>query len=87
MKFATEQYIGEVTRFTSELAALNEMLDAFAGAMREKLREKYHEGRGGWDSEEWSRGQIATALAAHVEKHDWVDVANFAMFLWNREEP
>ena len=68
------------------LHALDALLTAFTAEMRKKLIRKFTEGRTGWDDPEWTEDQIMQALREHVEKEngDMVDVANFAMFLWNR---
>lgn len=66
--------------------ALNTCVDAFAAEMKRKLVKKFLEGRTGWDDPNWTNEQIMQALKEHVDKPngDMVDVANFAMFRWNR---
>lgn len=62
-------------------------VDAFAGAMKEKLVAARAKGRGGWDGDEPGMQQrLSNMLRAHVEKGDPRDVANFAMFLHQRGE-
>lgn len=59
----------------------DDVVDAFAAAMKEKLAQARAKGRGGWQTcppEELSR-----MLREHVEKGDPRDVANFCMFLWS----
>lgn len=59
----------------------------FAEAMRTKLDQKRHEGRGGWnDREAVTAEQLSEMLRRHVEKGDPVDVANFCMMLHQRGE-
>lgn len=82
-------------RFTKETArtpydcgegkSLEMLVDAFAEAMKAKLRKKILEGYKGWDDPKWTREKIVEALKAHLEKGDPVDIANFAAFIWNRE--
>jgi len=63
-------------------------VDLFAAAMKEKLARKRQEGRGGWeDKEACPPGHLQKLLVEHLAKGDPVDVANFAMMLWSREEP
>lgn len=71
----------------SELDAINACVDDFATEMKEKLKAKYFNGYHGWDDEEWTPEMIRTALIDHLYKPngDMVDVANFAMFMWNRK--
>lgn len=55
-------------------------------AMREKLREKREEGRGGWHRPDDTPIQdLYTQLHEHFDKGDMIDVANLAMMVWNRE--
>lgn len=72
-------------RFTTdETEILDRCVDAFAEAMKLKLRQKADEGSYGWDDDGWPVSDIVNALDDHVKKGDFVDVANFAMFAWNR---
>lgn len=60
-------------------------VDRLADAMKAKLAQKRHEGRSGWnDPDECSTKDLAEQLRRHVAKGDPVDVANFAMMLFNR---
>jgi len=57
-----------------------------AQAMRQKLKEKRLEGRYGWaDQDVCSTGMLRRMLRSHSKKRDMVDVANFAMMIYNRE--
>ena len=59
----------------------------FAKAMSEKMKRKREEGRcGWWDIINVRDETLREMLIAHVEKDDWVDVANFAMMLFFREK-
>lgn len=70
----------------SSQKALYAMVDEFARQMKDKLFKKFLEGKSGWDDPSWTEEQIMEALKEHVRKdnRDMVDVANLAMFLWNR---
>ena len=70
------------------LTALNAMVDAFGKEMKDKLREKYLEGREGWDMPEaCPTAFLQRALREHCARGDMVDVANFAAMIWNRQQP
>ena len=93
MKYSTKKYtnpcncrsVGECNHnMFSWAIALDECADAFNKAMKEKLRKKFLEGKDGWDSEDWEIEDIKLQLINHIEKGDFVDVANFAMFAWNK---
>lgn len=61
-------------------------VDKFAKAMKAKLAKKRAEGYGGWDNpDECTVRYLAGLLAAHIEKGDPVDIANFAMMLFHRK--
>lgn len=67
------------------------MVDAFVGAMLDKLRRKQLDGWVGWDdSKEYPDGVFHTRLLSHLSRAmngdaaQWVHVANFAMFCWWR---
>lgn len=63
-------------------------VERFQAAMLTKLAKKRHEGRGGWNRENECRiGYLRQLLAEHVDKGDPVDIANFCMMIWNRENP
>lgn len=69
-------------KHTSIVAAV----DAFAAEMKEKLLHKKREGWSGWSHTDFGPDCRAKMLK-HIVKGDPVDVANFAMFLWNLDEP
>lgn len=59
----------------------------FASVMKAKLAKKRAEGRSGWnDRDQCPAERLSSMLRAHVAKGDPVDVGNFAMMLWNRDE-
>ena len=69
-------------------------LRRFTEAMNAKLAKKRDEGRGGWHCNPSVYGDRGTSverlkemLHDHIKKGDMVDIANFAMMIWNREHP
>jgi hypothetical protein len=61
-------------------------VDRFAIAMKDKLAKKRGEGRAGWDDEEYCPVEwLKQEMKRHSLKGDPVDVGNFAMMIWNRE--
>jgi hypothetical protein len=62
-------------------------VDAFAAAMKAKLAEARAKGRGGWqDKDDCPQQRLSDMLRAHVAKGDPRDVANFCIFLHQRDE-
>jgi hypothetical protein len=60
----------------------------FTDAMTDKLSRKRDEGREGWnDPDECSIEDLCVMLADHIKKGDMVDIANFCMMIWNRNNP
>lgn len=68
-----------------ERAALCTMVNAFSSEMGKKLLRSLDRGKRGWDDPSWEREEAIAQLLEHVKKGDMVDVANFAMFIWNME--
>ena len=64
---------------------LSELVAKGAQQMLLKLKEKQEEGRSGWDDQTNYRG-MWQQLELHASRRDWIDVANFALFLWNLEK-
>lgn len=94
-EFHAERFFGVVVDFWFEFdmpldpeeKALCVMVDAFAAAMKAKLIRQFRKkGYTGWDNMD-NRNGILRALSEHVHKGDPVDVANFAAFLYNFEQP
>lgn len=52
----------------------------FAGVMLDKLFVNYKRGKSGWDMMGLSDIKLKMHLA--MNEHDWVSVANYAMFAW-----
>jgi len=66
----------------------DQAVDAFAVAMKAKLAKKRGEGRSGWeDKSQCTNLHLSKLLHEHVAKGDPVDVGNFAMMLFSRNEP
>lgn len=57
----------------------------FSCAMLEKLHDKRYEGRGGWHND-CNISDLKRMLKEHIKKGDMIDIANFAMMIWNREQ-
>ena len=70
-----------------EIDRLNAAVDAFAAKMKEKLATKAAQGFTGWDAADpETREVLFRRFLAHVESQcngfdEWVDLANFCMFL------
>lgn len=69
----------------AEERALDALINNFTKELKLKLIEKRNEGKSGWDDPEWSEENIRHQLIEHIAKGDMLDVAAFAMFLWNRK--
>ena len=62
-------------------------IDAFANAMKAKMKASRDKGRKGWDDKtQCPDGRLQQMLIEHLAKGDPVDVGNFAMMLFNRGE-
>jgi hypothetical protein len=66
-------------------------VESFASHMKQKLAAKRLDGRHGWDNKDVLHGgisgeELSLMLRRHVEKGDPIDVANFCMMLYHRNE-
>lgn len=62
-------------------------IDKFALAMKQKMQKKRNEGRSKWDNKkEIPALQLQCLLFESTQKGDPIDVANYAMMLWHRDE-
>lgn len=62
-------------------------VDQFFAAMKAKLDRKRRQGYGGWDDKaKCSNEQLSAMLRDHIDKGDPIDVANFAMMIYQRGE-
>ncbi len=69
-----------------EKFALTLCVEEFAREMRMKLFDKTDQGYVGWaDKTCISPDELREKLKEHIDKGDMVDVANFAMMIWNME--
>ena len=82
----------KVEDFQAEAMALDALVDAFAKDMKVKLRKKYkRDGYSGWDDPDYT-DNLKDGLSDHLYKRDgrehvdWVDIGNFAAFLWNLKD-
>lgn len=66
----------------------DEAVDAFAQAMHAKMAAARAKGKEGWDDPERCTDARLRSLLddALFEPVDYIDVANYAMMLWNREQ-
>lgn len=76
----------DITKIEDDERADNEGVDRLATAMKAKLKAKRLEGYHGWHND-CSMPRLRRLFDAHVPKGDILDVANFAMMIWNRENP
>lgn len=77
-----------ITTFKNHEAADLEGVTRFTHRMIAKLEKKRREGRGGWNyPDECSMKFLRQLLKEHMAKGDMIDIANIAMFIWNRQNP
>lgn len=70
--------------YRSEIQALDKLVDDFACKMKKKLHEKLKQGYIGWDElRHEANMDNALFLLTRNTKGQEVDIANYAMFLWN----
>lgn len=63
----------------------DEAVDSFAQAMHDKMAAARAKGKEGWDDpERCSTAQLESLCNEAWAISEWVDVANYAMMLWNR---
>lgn len=73
---------------TSERDRLKLAIDCFASEMKKRVLGKQMEGYHGWDDPDvWDMNDIEERIEINLAKRDeisMVDIANLAMFAWNR---
>lgn len=69
-----------------EIDKLCTLVDRFANEMKIKLVRKLKAGYRGWDTPSWTVPQVRKALLEHLDKGDPTDIANFAAFMWYKEQ-
>lgn len=78
----------DITKIDDDEQADKAGVERFAAAMLKKLSLKRCEGRGGWnDPYTCTTWKLREMLIEHMRKGDVIDIANFCMMLWNRENP
>lgn len=83
----TDRDSGHITHLYHSMADTVGVL-RFSEAMEAKLHAKRLEGRGGWNHPEaCDMEDLWRMLRDHVKKGDPVDIGNFAMMIWNRQNP
>jgi hypothetical protein len=63
-------------------------VNVFAIAMKNKMRVMRERGKEGWyDSKDCEIHELITSFCEQVarEERDWVDIGNYAMMIWNRQ--
>lgn len=70
-----------------ELRALANCVQEFKTNVFNRLKEKYKKGYCGWDNPNWELESIENFLRVELSKKKLnpIDIAAYAMFLWNRE--
>ena len=71
--------------FSGEEGKLFCAVNEFTSKMRKKLQQKKEEGFTGWDDPAWPDEDIIGKIKKNLLSGDMVDVANLAMFLWNKK--
>lgn len=93
MKFATHQearpHLCILQAAYPECRALTALVDAFAVRMKQRLIEKWLEGKRGWDDPGLHCCDEAATninVQRNLGQRDYVDVANLAALAWNRQD-
>lgn len=74
------------TKYHTEGQALKACINEFRSVMLLRLQEKMRKGYGGWDEESfWDNDDFEERMRQMIEEGRWIDLANMAMFQWNRE--
>jgi hypothetical protein len=76
----------ESTEEAIEQEKLSRAVAGFQWQMMNKLLEKFLAGRRGWDDPGWDERDIKRQLIEHLDKGNFIDVANFAMFAFYRKK-
>ena len=78
----------DITTMTDDRCADENGIGRFSYMMLRKLEAKRAQGRSGWNRpSECLIADLREWLREHVDKGDPVDIANYAMMIWNREHP
>lgn len=85
---AAQDGLVSITDYETDEQACAAGVSRFAAAMLAKLDRKRKEGRGGWNKpSECSIDHLQELMDEHLADDDLVDIANFCMMIWNRENP
>ena len=71
--------------YNNATKSIRMLANSFSKEMKEKMLQKFNEGRRGWDDPAWTVEDVKKALIDHIEKGDPVDIANFAAFWWYKQ--
>ena len=82
----TARKLFDITTTLDDEFADEDGVDRLAFVMKLKLHAKRLQGYSGWNSQ-CSIERLRELFAEHLAKGDMVDIANFAMMIWNRENP
>ena len=96
MKHKTEDFVkpcncrstGECSCNTfSEIKAFEKAVKEFSKEMNRKFFKKALQGYRGWDDEKnFPTEGLIKALKEHAQKDDMIDIAVFALMIWNRQD-
>ena len=87
MKHSPTDYVFTgLTDNQKELHALSACSESFGAAILSKVTQKQAEGKHGWADPDWTQEDKLRLLKLHIDKGDMVDVAIFAMFIWNAQD-
>lgn len=68
-----------------EAAVLLRLVDEFADAMKNRLLEKMKDNHDwAWASDTWQEDEIRACIQHCLDNTDLIDLANYALFFWNR---
>ena len=81
----TNKIIKDFIKYTTNEEADEILLKYISVYMREKLRKKREEGRGGWYTLQCCDEDLIDLLKEHIKKEDWIDVVNLAAMLHTRK--
>lgn len=94
MKHRKEQYLHNIKNPTNgqfanaDLYSLEDCTETFSQSMMHRLRKIFFEGESGWDDPDWSIDEIKMRIEKKLNEaktdDDFIDIANLAMFAWNK---
>lgn len=85
MKYSVDDY--EDKKLT-EQEALSDCAEDFMNSVRYRVLEKFEAGYSGWSNPIFPTNDIKLFIKNELQKEelDPIDIAAFAMFLWNRQD-